>query len=294
MIIITGATGQLGHQVIAALRQHLPANQLVASVRDTHKAAAQLNDGIEVRAGDFTRPRDLETAFAGASQVLIVSVDKVGNTATEMHHAAIRAARAAGAERILYTSHQGARLDSPFAAAHDHAVTEQFLAAGPAAYTALRHGFYAESALHMVGSGLRNGELRVPEDGPISWTARADLAAADAAILATPGRIDGISPPLTGREMYTMSDLVRLASEESGRDIRHVTVTDAEWLAATEASGVPKVYAEMLLGTFLAARRGDFAVVDPTLENLIGRPPRGMRDILGEFLRTAKATDIAE
>ncbi|PPK86559.1 uncharacterized protein YbjT (DUF2867 family) [Neolewinella xylanilytica] len=285
MIIITGATGQLGQQVISALRGQLPASEIVASVRDSAKATSQLGDGIQVRTGDFTQRRDLETAFSGASQVFIVSVDKVGKDATDMHKAAIQAARAAGAGRILYTSHQGARLDSPFAAAHDHAVTEEFLADGPTSFTALRHGFYAESALHIIGSGLRDGEMRVPEDGPISWTARADLAAADAAILADSGRIDGISAPLTGTEMYTMSDLACLASEESGREIKLVTVSDEEWLAATEARGVPKIYAQMLLGTFLAARRGDFAVVDPTLENLIGRPPVGMRDILRDFLQ---------
>ena len=288
MIIITGATGQLGHQIIADLRHQLPAHQIVASARDVTKASQQLGDGVQVREGDFSRPDGPETTFSGASQVLIVSVDKVGTAATDMHHAAIRAARAAGAERILYTSHQGARMDSPFAAAHDHAVTEQFLAEGNISFTSLRHGFYAESALHMVGPGLKNGELRVPEDGPISWTARADLAAADAAILTKPGYIDGISPALTGTETYTMADLARLASEESGREIKHITVSDEEWLSATEARGVPKIYAEMLLGTFLAARRGDFAVVDPTLEKLIGRPPQGMREILGNYLRSAE------
>ena len=287
MIIITGATGQLGRQVITALRQYLPPNQIVASVRDTTKAIQELGDDIQVRAGDFTQPDHLKTTFSGASQILIVSVDKVGKAATDMHHAAIRAARAAGAGRILYTSHQGAQLDSPFAAAHDHAVTEQFLAEGNTPFTSLRHGFYAESALHMVGPGLKNGELRVPEDGPISWTARADLATADAAILTNPGHIDGISSALTGTKTYTMADLARLASEESGRDIKHITVSDEEWLAATEARGVPKIYAEMLLGTFLAARRGDFAVVDPTLEKLIGRPPQGMREILGNYLQSA-------
>ena len=284
MIVITGATGQLGQQVIANLRQQLPDNQIVASVRDTAKARRQLGDGIAIRQGDFSQSAQLVTAFTGASQVLLVSVDQVGTAATDLHRAAIRAAREAGVGRVLYTSHQGARLDSPFAAAHDHAVTEHYLAEGDTVFTALRHGFYAESALHMVGSGLRSGELRVPEDGPISWTARADLAAADAAILANPGAIDGISPPLTGNAMYTMADLADLASEVTGREIRHVTVTDAEWLAATEARGVPKIYADMLLGTFVAARRGDFAVVDPTLEDLIGRPPQGMREILSAYM----------
>ena len=67
----------------------------------------------------------------------------------------------------------GARAGSPFLPAEQHAGTEADLAASGVAFTALRHGFYAESCLHMIGDGLANGELRTPEDGPISWTARA-------------------------------------------------------------------------------------------------------------------------
>ena len=83
----------------------------------------------------------------------------------------------------LYTSHMGARAGSPFAPADQHAGTEADLAVGGVAFTALRHGFYAESCLYMIKDGLEAGELRTPEDGPVSWTARADLAEADAAIM---------------------------------------------------------------------------------------------------------------
>ena len=40
------------------------------------------------------------------------------------------------------------------------------------------------------------------------------------------------------------------------------------------------MYADMLLGTFQAARNGDFAATDPALETLLGRAPRTMRDVL--------------
>lgn len=280
MIVVTGATGQLGRAVVEALLRRRPAEQVIASVRDPAKAAELEVRGVEVRAGDFADPPSLRSAFAGARQVLVVSADKLGDEAVRLHRAAIEAAREAGGARVLYTSHMGARRGSPFAPADQHARTESDLAECGMPYASLRHGFYAESCLHVVGDGLRSGELRVPADGPVSWTARADLAEADAAILADGGRLTGISPPLTATEAVTMADLAALATEVTGRDVRHVTVTDDEWREAKIARGMPALYADMLLGMFQAARRGDFAATDPTLGQLLGRAPRTMRDVL--------------
>ena len=124
----------------------------------------------------------------------------------------------------------------------------------------------------------------MPEDGPVNWTARADLAETDAIILVENGRTAGITPPLTATDSVTMADVAAIASEVSGREIQHVTVTDDAWRDARVAAGIPLFYAEMLLGTFRAARRGDFAAVDPTLGELLGRPPRSLRDVLAAFL----------
>ena len=174
----------------------------------------------------------------------------------------------------------GARHGSPFAPADQHASTEADLSKCGVAFTALRHDFYAESCLMMVGDGLKSDELRVPEDGSVAWTARDDLAEADAVLLADEDRLDGGTPPLTAREATTMAELAVIASEVTGREIRHVTVSDEEWRDAKVTAGTPAAYADMLLGTFRAARRGDFAAVDPTLEALLGRRPLGMRDML--------------
>lgn len=56
------------------------------------------------------------------------------------------------------------------------------------AWTPLRHGFHASSGVHLIGAGLSSGRLRNPSDGPVAWTTHEDLAAADAALLARPGR----------------------------------------------------------------------------------------------------------
>lgn len=280
MIVVTGATGQLGRGVVESLLGRVPAGEIVASVRDAGKAADLAAKGVEIRTGEFGDADSLKAAFRGADQVLIVSADKLGDEALRLHRTAIEAARGAGARRVLYTSHMGARIGSPFLPADQHAGTEADLAASGIAYASLRHGFYAESCLHMIGDGLRSGELRTPEDGPISWTARADLAEADAAIVAAIGAWDGITPPLTAAKAVTMAEIAAIASEVTGREVRHTTITDEVWRDAKIAAGMPAMYADMLLGTFRAARRGDFAATDPALGTLLGRTPKTMRDIL--------------
>lgn len=288
MIVVTGANGQLGRNVVDGLLRRKPADQIVASVREPAKADGFATKGVEIRPGDFNDPEALAAAFAGALQVLVISVNQLGETALRLHRAAIEAAVKAGAQRVLYTAHMGARPDSPFVPARDHAATEAMLAESGIPFTSLRHGFYAESALHMIGQGLA-GEIRAPEDGPVSWTARADLAEADAAVLAEPGRLDGVTPPLTASQAVTMADLAAIASEVSGREIKRTMLSDEAWRDEKVAQGVPAPMADMLLGTFHAARRGDFAATNATLEVLLGRPPQTMRDVLARTLKPAQA-----
>ena len=285
MILVTGAGGHLGHAVIKSLAQRVPPEDIVAGSRAP--GSLSFPGEITARCADFADPDGLAEAFAGIDRIEIVSVDKVGEEARQLHSNAIRAARSADVGRIFYTSHAGAREGSPFAPADQHAATEADLAATGTPYTALRHGFYAESCLHMIGSDLKNGELRVPEDGAVCWTARGDLAEADAALLASEDSFDGATPPLTGAEALTMAQIADLASQVTGREVRHTVISDDEWKQTKIAAGVPENYAEMLLGSFRAARRGDFDKVDPTLERLLGRPPRSMRDILSAALTPA-------
>lgn len=293
MIVVTGATGQLGQEVIHQLLGTVPPGQIVASVREPHKAAALQALGVQVRQGDFSQPQGLGAVFAGAEQALLVSVNQLGETALSMHRAAIAAARAAGVRRLLYTSHMGARADSPFLAAADHAATEAMLAEAGMPFTALRHGFYAESGLHMIGRAFESGELRVPEDGPVSWTTRSDLAQADAIILREHGQLHGVTPALTAPQAFTMAELASIASQLTGRDIKHVTLTDEQWLGEAIAQGRPAALAGMLLGMYQAARRGDFATVDPTLEILLGRRPKTMADVLSGLLVPGEGTPPA-
>ena len=286
MVVVTGATGQLGRQVVEGLSKKLPGARIGVSVRNPAQAEDLRQRGIRVCKGDFADPASLTEAFDGAEQVLIVSVNKFGDEAVRQHGSAIQAAKNAGVKRILYTSHQGANPSSAFVPARDHAATEALLSSSGVSYVSLRNGFYAESALYQLGGIKQTGKISLPEDGPVSWTARADLASAAVAALTEPDLFDGISPPLTSSQALDFSGIAKLASEILGRDIVRKTVSDEEYRTGLIAHGLPEAMADAMPSLYKASRAREFEVVDPTLERLLGRPPVSMRQVLLDFLET--------
>lgn len=282
MIIVTGATGQLGHAIVERLVDRVPADRVGASVRDPGKAAALEALGVRVRRGDFDDPQSLRHAFEGAAQVLMVSSNAraSGGDPLAQHRAAIEAAQAVGAGRIVYTSHMAASASSAFPPMLDHAASEQMLGQSGLAWTALRHGFYAASGITLMGDALETGVLAAPADSKVAWTAHADLAEAAAIILADEGRYDGPTPPLTGAQALDMGDLAGIASELLGKPVIRQTLTDEELRAKMAARGVPDRAVGIALGLYIASRSGEFSNVDSTLERLLGRRPLGMRDLI--------------
>jgi uncharacterized protein YbjT (DUF2867 family) len=284
VIIVTGATGQLGRQIVERLLTRIPAHRVGVSVRDPQKAQILAAQGVRVRQGSFTDAASLAHAFEGASQVLIISVDKMGQECVEQHRTAIEAAVAAGARRILYTSQTGAGATSRFQACRDHAATEAALRACGVPFTSLRNGFYATSAAHFLGHAAESGQFALPADGPVAWTAHADLADAAAVILTDEGRFDGPTPPLTGGQALTFDDIAGIATEITGRTMTRITAPDDRFREQMAGQGVPAVMAEQLLGIFAASRAGEFATVDPTLATLLGREPIALGTVLREQL----------
>jgi NAD(P)H dehydrogenase (quinone) len=281
MIIVTGATGALNGATVEHLLKLVPADQIGVSVRDAAKARHFAERGVRVRRGSYEDPAALLDSFEGADQVLLVSSNDPGADGVGLLRVGIQTAVAAGARRILYTSHQHTGLDSPFFPARHHAATEALLADSGVSWTSLRNGFYAHSLDWLLGPWREAGVIATPADGPVSWTERADEAEAAAVILAGERHFDG-PVTLTASAAVTFGEIAAIASEVTDRDIRRVVIDDEQWVADGVAHGTPEPMARLMLGFFLAARKGCFAGVDPLLGDLLGRPPRTVRDLLAE------------
>ncbi|GAB2598405.1 NmrA family NAD(P)-binding protein [Microlunatus antarcticus] len=279
MIVVTGATGALNGATVDHLLTLRPADELVVAVRDPAKAARFAERGVDVRRAAFDDVPAMREAFAGADQLLLVSSNDPGADAVGLHRAAIDAAVAAGVGRVLYTSHQGAALASPFAPASVHARTEELLAASGLPWTSLRNGFYAHSLDWLAGPWRETGQVEVPADGPVSWTAREDAAEAAALIIDADGAYEG-AVTLTATAAPTFAEVAVIAAELTGGVVERVVVEPEAWVAAKVAGGQPERMARFTLGMYEAAAQGLFAGTDPLLATLLGREPRTVREVL--------------
>lgn len=247
MYALSGASGQLGSLVLKHLLAQIPANQIIATTRDPQKLADIAAQGVLVRRADFSDPATLVTAFAGATSLLIISTDVVGQR-VEKHKAAVAAAVAAGVSHIVYTSAPKAdpNASHPIAAEHGH--TEVALEASGVKWTALRNSFYADSLPNILGLFLVNGQLLIPEgSGKHSWVAREDCARAAAGALV--GRLAAYGPvDVTGPEALSFTDLAQHLSTIYGYAIPTQVLPNEELLAQLVAKGIPEATAGFMVG----------------------------------------------
>jgi NAD(P)H dehydrogenase (quinone) len=147
MLMVTGANGNLGGQVVANLRSLVGPAGFVAGTRDPSTTFARelAASGVQVRHTDFDDPSTLTAAFEGIEAALLISTFAPNSVRPRQNLNAIEGAKRAGVRRLVYTSFAGA---SPTSRA-DHSVevhwpTERALMASGMNYTILRHALYAD------------------------------------------------------------------------------------------------------------------------------------------------------
>lgn len=104
-LLITGAAGNLGSQIVSFLAQWNDPSAIIATSRSSANEAKFVSQGLQFRIADFAEPSTLPTAFAGADKLLIIStMDYDTSTRIQNQKNAIDAAVAMGVEHIYYTS----------------------------------------------------------------------------------------------------------------------------------------------------------------------------------------------
>lgn len=279
-IAITGATGQLGRLVVEGLKEKVAANEIVALARSPEKAA---DLGVETRLADYERPETLEPALQGVDTLLLISASEVGKRA-EQHHRVIEAAKAAGVERIVYTSLLHAD-DSPLTSfGSEHQTTEEELKESGIRLTILRNGWYSENYTASIGGAIAGGAfLGSAGEGRISGATRADYAAAAVEVLTSEGH-DGKTYELAGDDAWTLSDLAAELSRQTGKTIPYRDLEEAEYAATLEGLGLPAETAGWIAGLDTGVRHDGLYNDSRELSRLIGRPTTPLADAVSEAL----------
>ena len=270
MIVITGATGQLGRLVIQSLLGKVPAAQIVAAVRQPARAADLGALGVQVRQADYTQPATLDAAFKGATKVLLISSSEIGQRDAQ-HRNVVDAAKRAGVSLLAYTSLLHADT-SPLGLSADHKATEAYIKAAGLPYVFLRNGWYNENYLASIQPALQHGAfIGSAGEGRIASAARADYAEAAATVLTQDGQA-GKTYELAGDAAYTLSEFAAELSRQSGKTVPYVNLPQAEYRQALLGAGLPEPLADLLADSDVGASKGGLYDGGKQLSRLIGRP----------------------
>lgn len=278
MIVVTGATGNVGAEVVAALtRRGLPAR---AVVRDRGAAAAKMSVGVDVVQGDLELPESLTPALRGADAVFLL-----GGWG-DMPGVLQRVADAGVGHVVLLTSR------CVIGGEPDNAITRMWLDSEAAVrdsgvpWTFLHPSGYQSNPLRWLPQ-LREGDvIRAPwPDVPVAAIDPADIAAVAATVLADPAAHAGRSHELSGPEPLTPGQQVATLAEVLERPLRYEAVPD-EAAKAEMAGNAPQPYIDAFFRFYSDGEFDDSRVVG-TVQELTGRAPRHFaqwaRDHAGAF-----------
>jgi NAD(P)H dehydrogenase (quinone) len=267
--VVTGASGQLGQLVVSALANRVGAADVAALVRTPSRATGLFPNGVTVRQGDYEAPETLKTALEGAERVLLISSNAIGERARQHRHV-IEAAKAAGVERLAYTSVLHADI-SALGLAEEHRQTEALILESGLAHSLLRNGWYTENYTASIQPALTHGAfIGSAGQGRISSAARADYAeAAAAALIADSG--ERTVHELAGDQSYSLAEFAAELSRQSGREIPYVDLPEAEFRGALIGAGLPEGLAALLADSDAAAAKGALQEDGQALSKLIGR-----------------------
>jgi NAD(P)H dehydrogenase (quinone) len=282
MITITGATGQLGTLVVEGLLEKIPANQIIAAVRTPEKAKAFADKGVQVREADYAHPETLKAAFAGATKVLLISGNELGQR-LQQHQAVIDAAKAAGVGLLAYTSLLRADT-SKLALAAEHLATEQYLRASGIPFSFLRNGWYFENLGAGIAPALQQGAfVGASKDGRFASATRGEYADAAVTVLAGEGHDNSVYE-LAGDAPFTRAALAAEVSKQTGKTIGYHDLPEAEYEKIL-ATFLPADLARILADADAKAAEGELDDDSHTLSRLIGRKTTSLAEVVAEALK---------
>ncbi|MFJ3421991.1 NAD(P)H-binding protein [Streptomyces sp. NPDC086082] len=276
VVLVTGATGTVGGEVVRALPTRLPAGMgmgVRVMARDPARAAAMF-PGVEAVAGDYTDPPSLASALRGVRTAFLVTARVEGDDDA----AFVAAARAAGVRRVVKLS--AAAVLDPGA---DDLITrrqragEETLRGCGLEWTLLRPRAFMSNSLSWAASVRRERTVRaLYGSAPNACVDPRDIAEVAARALTEEGHA-GHAYTLTGPQALTAVEQTRQLGRLLGIPLRFEELTVAQ--ARTALAGrFPPPLVEALLASAERQRAGAKAHVDDTVHTLTGHPARTFHD----------------
>jgi uncharacterized protein YbjT (DUF2867 family) len=280
-ILVTGATGTIGSEVVKALAAK-PGVTVRVAVRSAAKAEKLLGPNVVPVDFDYEKPETIAAAVKGADRLFLLTPFSQDQVA--LAKVLIDAAKAAGVKHIVKLSAIGAQIEPGIQLGRWHRAVEQLVEASGIAYTFLRPANFMDNFIHYYPPA-GDGNIYLPlGTGAVSYIDARDVAAVAAAALTEESHY-GKAYELTGSEALTTAEAAAAIGKASGRDIHYVDVPEAAASKAMLDMQMPGWMVDGMMELHGIVKAGYASGISPLVEQLTGHAPR----TFAEFTRDRAA-----
>ena len=276
-ILVTGATGTIGSQVVKALAGR--GHTIRAAARGEDKAAKVRALGATPVDFEYTDASSIARAVEGVERLFLVTpftADQV-----ELAGRVVSAAKKAGVKHVVKLSAIGADVEPGIQLGRWHRAVEKEIEASGLSYTLLRPNNFFENFVNFYGPDAQ-GNIYLPwGSAKCSFIAGSDIARVAVNALTEDGHA-GRAYELSGPEAIGIADAAETLSKVTGRKITYVDVPESAAKSAMLGLGMPGWMVDAMMELHAIDKAGYAAGVTDTVEKLTGQKARTFTDFAHE------------
>lgn len=287
MILITGATGYIGSELVQQLKA--AGTKVRMLVRNHQKAAALEGPGVEIVLGDFDKPETLDVAFAGVEKAFLLS--SAGPDMVDLQGNFIQAAQRAGTRHVVKVSSGGIRVDgsSPVEDGRWHREVEKQLEESGVAWTHLRPSFFMQNIERYFAPTIKEqGAFYAPMgDTKAAMVDVRDIAAVAVTALTTPGH-EGKAYVVTGPKALSLYEVAEKLSAALEKQVNYVDVPTPDYIKQMQDAGQPEWLITIMSELSLGLEAGGSAEVTNVVTEVAKKQPISFDQYLREYASAFK------
>ena len=270
-ILVSGATGTLGSEVVRQLSSHTDVN-VKAAARSVERLKSTEGDKVKAVALDYNKPESMKEALKNVSKLFLLTPD-VPN-AHELASNLVNEAKKVGVKYIVKQSIMGADESAEVGTMRLHRKAEKIIEESGIPYTFLRPNEFMQNFINFHSPSIKsNGAFYIPlADAKVSVVDVRDIAAVAVKVLTNDGNNSHKNKTylITGPEAQSYHQMAELLSNATGEKISYVNVSEEEARAAMKGMGMDEWLISTISELFNYFKKGHASQVSSAVEEVTG------------------------
>ena len=276
-ILVTGATGTLGSEVVRQLSSATPAVNIKAALHSAQsiKKVKEEGDRVEVVLIDYNKPETLRGGLNQVDKLFLLTPD-VPN-AHELASNLVIEAKKAGIRHIVKQSVMGADLEADVGTMRLHRQAEKIIEKSGIPFTFLRPNEFMQNFINFHSPSIKNNNaFYLPlEDAKVSLVDVRDIAAVAVKSLTEDrnDKHDNKTYLITGPEAQSYHQAAEILSNATDKKISYVNISEEEARGAMKEMGMSDWIINTISELYGYFRKGNASQVSSAVEEVTGKKP---------------------